>query len=256
MLSGLRAINSTRHPHSKAVTPRKPTKVQHAKVKLHHSPQKAKQALLAVGRCCRDCGKRLGPLEATFHCCTKALEWPFAAESVAGAWACAGTGTGSVTKCHLVSIGSCLKSNAARARFHDLWEFVRNDLSHGIDPPQLDSVAAGVSVVLLGLRGSVVVGLVWAERAATATLDNDPDHTRRARLGIALVWVRRSERRRGLATALVDAARRLAAGPGTAPVAIGEVAFSQPTLHGAAFASKYTEQAHAGQVLVYQPTWA
>eukprot|EP00913_Durusdinium_trenchii_P021852 g20533.t1 len=53
-------------------------------------------------------------------------------------------------------------------------------------------------------------------------------------LGVALVWVRRRERRRGLATALVDCLRRLNGG--------ATVAFSQPTDLGFAFATRYSRQ--------------
>ncbi|CAK9059428.1 unnamed protein product [Durusdinium trenchii] len=66
-------------------------------------------------------------------------------------------------------------------------------------------------------------------------------------LGVALVWVRRRERRRGLATALVDCLRRLNGG--------ATVAFSQPTDLGFAFATRYSRQQRFDSPMVYDPAW-
>ena len=52
-----------------------------------------------------------------------------------------------------------------------------------------------------------------------------------AAVGVAVIWVARSERRRGLATAMVDSVRR------SEPVA-----FSQPTELGWSFASSYSRR--------------
>lgn len=232
-----------------------------------------KQAILAVARRCRDCGARLGVIEGALHRCTAALEWPFAVEALAGRWP--GASAGGTGSCRVVRlVGSCLVSSpSAREHFAALWTFVRRDLSHGIDLPEASALAAGASAVILGLRGREVAGLLWAERPAAAAglveiegegskerTSEEPASTaagsqRCARLGVALIWVRKAERRRGLATALVDAARCHLAGLGEPPVPSEEVAFSQPTDLGRAFAGHYTRPACGGKILVYRPSW-
>eukprot|EP00931_Biecheleriopsis_adriatica_P103401 TRINITY_DN78244_c0_g1_i1.p1 TRINITY_DN78244_c0_g1~~TRINITY_DN78244_c0_g1_i1.p1 ORF type:complete len:317 (-),score=47.18 TRINITY_DN78244_c0_g1_i1:176-1126(-) len=78
-------------------------------------------------------------------------------------------------------------------------------------------------------------------------------------LGVALIWVRRAERRRGIATALINAARHLAGSAGGSRDMT--VAFSEPTDLGFAFASAYTSSKEAARsssmpstkLVVYQP---
>lgn len=242
-----------------------------------------RQTVLAVARNCRDCGMRLGPLEAAMHECTSTVEWRCKlSQSVAVSWTAAGRTDAS--NCRIVRLGgellaSCAASSAARTQLDSLWGMVERDLSHSLGSPSCADIAAGRSVVLLGLRGRAVVGVVWAEWVpSTASLhgmsspDEDVDLDSAATrvvgatvaepyLGVALVWVRRSEQRKGLATALVEAARKSAAGCpllGSAgpAVPLERLAFSQPTNEGFAFASRFLRTAHHGRVLVYQPEWA
>merc|ERR1719386_170001 len=42
-----------------------------------------RQTVLALARTCRECGMRLGPLEAAMHKCDEALQWTCAAEQLA-----------------------------------------------------------------------------------------------------------------------------------------------------------------------------
>mmetsp|Transcript_44545 Transcript_44545/g.92789 ORF Transcript_44545/g.92789 Transcript_44545/m.92789 type:complete len:277 (+) Transcript_44545:57-887(+) len=232
-----------------------------------------RQCVLAVARRCRDCGVRLGAVEGALHRCTAALEWPFAVEALAGPWP--GANAGGAGLCRVVRLaGSCLVSSAtAREQFDALWTFVRKDLSHGIDLPEAGALAAGASAVLLGLRGREVTGLLWAERPAAAAglleIEGNGSEERNseepaatiaasrecARLGVALIWVRKAERRRGLATALVDAARCHLAGLGAPHVPPEQVAFSQPTDLGRLFAGHYSRAARAGKILIYRPSW-
>lgn len=242
---------------------------------LVQKPQYRQQAMLGVSYCCPDCGLCLGPLEGALHKCTMALEWPFAAETVARAWV--GTGVKGAGGCRIVRLGAELLAPAACAQFEALWDFVRGDMSHGLDPPAARNVATGACVILLSLRKHEVVGLLWAEPIITAQLveaepildtENTMDEATSvpnikgqlaksrkvlATLGICFIWVQRSERRKGLATALVEAARRDAAGFGAPPVLVEQVAFSQLTNLGLTFARKYLRAIHAGQVLIYNP---
>mmetsp|Transcript_29574 Transcript_29574/g.92328 ORF Transcript_29574/g.92328 Transcript_29574/m.92328 type:complete len:271 (-) Transcript_29574:46-858(-) len=235
---------------------------------------KPQQTLLAIARRCRECGEQLGALEGALHSCTMSLEWPHGgAESLAELWPGAGAGAGGTAACRLLRLGSGLLAAAASARFAALWDFIRGDLSHGLDPPSPERVAAGAATVFLGLRGREVVGLIWAESigmlqrveclpggpscesvaslGAGSSPDRRPGQAARAAIGVVLIWVRRSERRRGLATALVEAVRRHAAGPGGRSVPREAVAFSQPTDLGLEFARGYAGAAHGGQVRVY-----
>lgn len=203
---------------------------------------------------------RLGALEGALHTCSAALEWPFAAHTVGGPWKGSTVTSGA---CRIVRLGSGILQDAARSHFRDLWEFIRGDLSHGLDPPALEAVSGGQSMLLLGLRGREIVGLIWAKPTRTAqlcatnaTLD-DIQRTAgvRTTIGVEIIWVRRSERRRGVATALVDAVREQAASFGGLPVPREAVAFSQPTEMGSSFAGSYSKSASRnGRVLVYQPS--
>lgn len=198
-----------------------------------------------------------------------ALEWPFTAETVTRAGVRAGVGGAS--GCRIVRLGTGLLAPAASVQFEALWDFIRGDMSHGLDPPATKNVATGTSIVLLSLRKHEVVGLLWAEPIMRAQLVNTehmmtdettmPDFTEelvenktvRAALGICLIWVKRSERRKGLATALVEAARRDAAELGAHPVPVEQVAFSQLTSLGFTFARQYLRATHKGQILIYNP---
>merc|ERR1711879_800940 len=64
--------------------------------------------------------------------------------------------------------------------------------------------------------------------------------TLRRSIGVEVIWVRKSARRRGLATVLVDAARESTAKFGEKPLPRNAVAFSQPTDMGSAFARGYS----------------
>lgn len=224
--------------------------------------------MLAVAHTCRECGARLDRLEALVHHCAAALEWPYGGDAVAGPWAGAARAAISSGACRIVRLSAqLLASRSASSRFGELWDYVRSDLSHGLDPPAPSAAAAGECAMLLALRGREVVGLLWAERATSAALleadeaDSHGGATETApqvpvQLGVALVWVRRSERRRGLATAMLDAARSCMAPFGAAVVSKAAVAFSQPTSMGAALACGYSGAYHAKRVPVYCPSWA
>jgi len=195
-------------------------------------------------------------------------------------------------------------------RLKELWEHVREgDLSHSLEPPSCEAIAAGTAWLLLVLKGKEVIGLLSAERLSHATqlaaagswtpppvavqkassaqdwksslhprvclkdvvpaaaevaeVRTPSPRARRASrnkaaLGVALIWVRRSERRRGFARALVDATRKIAAlgSPGSVDIRASEVAFSQPTDLGLAFASSYVAcPKQAAAPLIYEPTW-
>mmetsp|Transcript_98152 Transcript_98152/g.194373 ORF Transcript_98152/g.194373 Transcript_98152/m.194373 type:complete len:196 (+) Transcript_98152:233-820(+) len=195
-------------------------------------------------------------MEAALHECTLMLEWPFGSDEV-----CASNGY------RFLRLGSAgLATLAAQSRFDDIWEFVRNDVSHGLEPPTKEALAEGRAFILLAVQGRRVVGLVSAERLTPdQKLQCMPDEDspglalvepgvhphgifQTAALGIFLIWVRRSERRKGLASAMVDVVRQVATLPGQVMASAGQVAFSQPTKLGFAFAKRY-----AGQALVYTP---
>lgn len=153
------------------------------------------------------------------------------------------------------------------SRLAELWETIREtDLSHSLDLPSGERLANGSAWLLMALKGREVLGLLSAERIAgtsSACLDSsgsgmkqkseadaskaDIGQRTKPTLGVAVVWVRRRERRRGLATSLVDCLRRLNGG--------GSVAFSQPTELGFNFASSYSCRQHTGP-LVYDPDWS
>eukprot|EP00929_Paragymnodinium_shiwhaense_P105854 TRINITY_DN70912_c0_g1_i1.p1 TRINITY_DN70912_c0_g1~~TRINITY_DN70912_c0_g1_i1.p1 ORF type:complete len:284 (-),score=46.44 TRINITY_DN70912_c0_g1_i1:239-1090(-) len=221
------------------------------------------QALLAVSRTCRECGCRLSPLEAALHKCTEALEWSYGGDVVA-------PGPGGDAGCRVVRLPAKLPP-AARSRLEALWAFVRAELPHSLGDPPSDS-----DQLLLALHGRRVVGLLWAERVSMARLievdsmDASDDITESSAatspeilqstggtpaLGVALMWVRRSEQRKNIATTMVDAMRAQASSLGRGDVPLEQVAFSQPTTQGFAFAARYLHRVRGGKVLVYLPDW-
>eukprot|EP00435_Cladocopium_sp_Y103_P027147 s5134_g6.t1 len=242
---------------------RKKPRVLKEKPKTVSKPQR----LLAVARCCRDCGLRLSALEDALHQCSKAFDWPFPAETICSASASSG-------QCRLVRLGANTLRGTMLSRLTELWETIREtDLSHSLDLPSGERLANGSAWLLMALKGREVLGLLSAERiagTASACLDSSgltgmkqksetdtskADIGQRTKateptLGVAVVWVRRRERRRGLATSLVDCLRRLNRG--------GSVAFSQPTELGFNFASSYScRQQHTSEgPLVYDPDWS
>lgn len=238
----------------------------------HQQRQQQQQALLGVARRCRECGEALRPLEAALHDCAAVLTWPFQADAISDP-----SDPTMATRCgavRVVRIGARPLTAAAREHLGALWEFVRQDLSHGLELPSAEALSAGSCAIILALRGRDLLGLLLVERiagadlcfassmcdggAAAAAACSEESLGRTAvreepALGVVLVWSRRSERKRGTATRLVDAARSLCAGAGAAPVPLGKLAFSQPTDSGLAFAKRYLGGAHGGDVLVYQP---
>merc|ERR1719410_2670189 len=122
---------------------------------------KQHQALLAFARRCLECGEHLGPMEASLHECAIMLEWPFGGDEV-----------GSFNGCRFLRLGAASlvtpavqhMSPRAQSRFDDIWEFVRNDVSHGLEQPTSEALASGRAFILLALQGRRVVGLVSAER--------------------------------------------------------------------------------------------
>ncbi|CAJ1393375.1 unnamed protein product [Effrenium voratum] len=255
-----------------ATSCRKKTRPVKTALKREAGAQTKVQSLLAVARSCRDCGQRLSPLEDALHQCSVSLEWPFPAESL------------SSDGCRVVRLGPSALRGAAGVRLVELWEKIRDtELSHALELPSAERLANHSAWLLLALRGKEVLALLSAERVPASWAAISPesasrtaltcdkqksiaaplqphsegavaDHEARTpprragfALGVAVVWVRRRERRRGLATALVDCARRISG---------GAVAFSQPTELGFAFASAYTR--HRGSTslpLVYEPDW-
>lgn len=253
-----------------------------------------RQTLLMVTHRCRDCGQKLSPAEDALHCCTAALFWPFAASSEHVPAASSGRGGARASSSAAWRImrlsANCLRG-AAGLRLREIWEHVREgDLSHALELPTAEAVASKTAWLLLALRGKEVLGLLSAERvgpSACCELRESESYESRpgappakrprldsqsaafkddSVLGVALIWVRRSERRRGLATTLVDAARRLesqsraACVGGQAREGTVAVAFSQPTELGKVFATKYSSAASmandasdSSEPLVYQP---
>jgi len=240
------------------------------------SAQQQLQTVLAVARCCRHCGERLSGVESALHSCTLALNWPFGSELVGDLPA-----SSAGVRVARIRAGSWTNPSIVE-QIAALWDFIRHDLSHGLELPSVDRAVSGAAVVFLGLRGREVFALLVAEslpvgaalEVVGAPQDRDrlaqisegqeaslaeqlpaTNLSRRATLGVNLIWVRRTERRKGLATALVDAARRHAGGNfGAASVPKTEVAFSQPTEAGATFAARYSQhQSNAkSHVLVYR----
>eukprot|EP00927_Polykrikos_kofoidii_P062877 TRINITY_DN57676_c0_g1_i1.p1 TRINITY_DN57676_c0_g1~~TRINITY_DN57676_c0_g1_i1.p1 ORF type:complete len:277 (+),score=40.55 TRINITY_DN57676_c0_g1_i1:240-1070(+) len=238
---------------------------------------KPRQTLLAVARRCRDCGLHLNAMEGALHQCSVALEWRFSGEVVANGWH--GAAESSPEVCRVLRLDQNL-APAAREQLEAVWDFIRKELPHSLGGPPVLASRCGAGeppILLMGLRGRIVVGLLWAERVAahrvfevadvsdcgkshgsgcvSTTASHGDQHKQVAVLGVALIWVRRGEQRRGLATALVNAARRQPATFGCQDVALEEVAFSQPTDQGFEFASRYLHCARKGKVLIYEPPW-
>mmetsp|Transcript_95710 Transcript_95710/g.167127 ORF Transcript_95710/g.167127 Transcript_95710/m.167127 type:complete len:203 (-) Transcript_95710:38-646(-) len=181
-----------------------------------------------------------------------------------------GAGTGKKTTEKVVALSSDHATPRAVEQFEALWSFIEGDLPHTLGAPTLEKIEPGQTTILLGLRGREVCGLLWAERLEAEKIElweatkasNEAGSLPlgasvglRASLGINLIWVRRSERRRGLARALVDAARaRTQILGSTAPTPVEEVAFSETTDQGFAFAASYLADARGGgRVLTFRP---
>jgi hypothetical protein len=158
-------------------------------------------------------------------------------------------------------------SSGALQRFEELWSFVMNDLSHSLGIPSLEDLRHGSNALLICLSGRQVTGVLWAERLSEnsmlsdvpASSDSSSDSVigkaigRKAILGVRLIWVHRTHRKRNLATSLVDAARVYAGGLGGKALPAEEVAFSQPTTQGLAFATSYMKAACGSNAVVYAP---
>ncbi|CAE7637314.1 STR6 [Symbiodinium sp. CCMP2456] len=217
-------------------------------------PGGCSQSLLAVARNCRECGERLTALEGALHLCPAIFEWTFPAETLGSAPSAEGP-------CRLVRLGANARKGAADAKLVELWENIRKtQLSHILELPSTEQLASQSASILLALRGKDVLALLSAERItadklgrpflasrATQTQPMLQSQKTEPLLGVALLWTRRRERRRGLAVALVDRARQLLA-PGS------RVAFSQPTELGQAFARQYVQrmsEQEESSVLVY-----
>jgi len=222
------------------------------------------QTILAIARHCRDCGHALSALEGTLHRCAESLEWR-------GSEAFASLAT-MASGCRIARLPvSAANSSTARARLEAVWEFIQHDLSHAFHLPSAEALTSGASAILLALRGRQVLGLLWAERITSAVLSSRTERRNccddgaptascqaaqvRASIGVALVWVRRTERRRGVATALINAARATLAGAGSTPVPVNEVAFSQTTRMGSDLAERYLGEVHQGDIPLYEPAW-
>mmetsp|Transcript_2916 Transcript_2916/g.6986 ORF Transcript_2916/g.6986 Transcript_2916/m.6986 type:complete len:240 (+) Transcript_2916:77-796(+) len=206
------------------------------------------QSLLAVARTCRQCGERLTALEDALHQCPAVFRWTFSAEAVGSAASTDGA-------CRLVRLGACARRGAANARLEELWENIRDtQLSHILDLPSAERLASKAAIILLALRGKDVLALISAERIpvqhvyywqASSGSKLVSSSASGPALGVSVIWTSRRQRRRGLARALVDCARKLT-------VPDGPVAFSQPTELGMAFAQRYmTTSRGAAEVLVY-----
>lgn len=165
------------------------------------------QRLLAVARSCRDCGLRLSALEGALHQCSTALDWSFPTETV---------GIGA-SGCRVVRLGAHHLRGAALIRLTEIWETIQDtDLAHPFDLPSPEQLANQSAYLLLALKGREVLALLSAERIGAVacpegktkqkSTESAFDSAQRApvSLGVAVVWVRRRERRRGLATSMVD----------------------------------------------------
>lgn len=207
------------------------------------------------------------------HCCTVALQWPFGVTVITGLL---GGGTRSPGYRIVRVAGSDVTGPSASSRFEELWSFVAKDVSHSLGSPLPEELASGSHAVLLCFSGRQIVGVLWIERLeddvklseVTAlgckSVEAGPDlherqlskqvSNRKARLGVRLIWVHRPSRKKNLAASLVDAARMYAGGLGGISLPAEEVAFSQPTEQGLAFATRYTKAACGKPcALVYAP---
>lgn len=206
------------------------------------------QTLLAVPRRCRECGEDLRALEGVLHRCVEGLDWPFGGHSVMKEGEASQSSASFPGGCRVVRLPASAIDAASRSKpaaaFETLWDFVRGDLSHGFQLPQSKSLASGQCAVLLALRGRQVQGMICVERIANATIEKvsvvgeggENAITVAASLGISLVWVRKTERKKGLASAMIVAARHLLANIGEPPIPLNRLAFSQTTDMGTLFA--------------------
>ena len=174
-------------------------------------PGRCGQSLLAVARNCRECGERLTALEGALHLCPAIFEWTFPAETLGSAPSAEGP-------CRLVRLGANARKGAADAKLVELWENIRKtQLSHILELPSTEQLASQSACILLALRGKDVLALLSAERITADKLGPPSIASRTTQtqqmlqsqkteplLGVAVLWTRRRERRRGLAVALVD----------------------------------------------------
>eukprot|EP00049_Salpingoeca_infusionum_P013307 m.248172 g.248172 ORF g.248172 m.248172 type:complete len:235 (+) comp15409_c0_seq2:225-929(+) len=117
-----------------------------------------------------------------------------------------------------------------------------SQMSAGIDPSSCQQVLVytqGVKVVGL-LAFEHIQGAMKCEASAKPDNITCSDVSVPARLGIRLVWVHPSMRRKGVATQLLDTARQRAIYGCSIPKMM--LAFSSPTLDGARLARQYTGQ--------------
>jgi|Transcript_56123 hypothetical protein len=222
-----------------------------------------KQTFLAVARYCRDCGERLEAIEGALHQCRKSLHWPFGSTAVDG-WK---TTEKIGSSFRIARLGSGdLAGLRASARFDELWTFISNDLSHSLGAPSPASLGNRNDTLLICLRGREVMAMLWGELLSEGTSIREAamegQHSqkrlivgRRGLLGVRLIWVHKSCRKKGLATSLVDSLRMHAGGLGGKPIPADEVAFSEPTEQGLAFANRYAYSKSVGDsALIYTPT--
>mmetsp|Transcript_60403 Transcript_60403/g.143998 ORF Transcript_60403/g.143998 Transcript_60403/m.143998 type:complete len:295 (-) Transcript_60403:231-1115(-) len=238
------------------------------------------QAVLAVARRCKECGVHLSATESMHHRCALALAWPFPApEGFAAEGIRMGRG---VTSCRIVRLDSRLFSSpTGRRQFEALWSFISVDLPHALGEPTIEAIASGTALLLLAVQAKEVVGLIWIEVGHTTAYLEDIEVQAETEHGTAcagdenitllpssrrdlddavsvvLIWVRKSMRRHGIATALLDIARECAAAPRLPRREIPRdaVAFSQPTRQGLAFARQYQRAELGGKAQLLQADW-
>jgi hypothetical protein len=238
------------------------------KEKVSISPvSTGRQQQLAVSRICRDCGLRLTALEDALHFCSTAFEWPFGSEVASTTMnnvRLSNSSASSSSRIIRLSASAFREGSSCAARLNELWHHIQDgDLSHSLALPSANDIASGRCSFFLSLRGKEVLGLLSAEHCslsqvsrhrisstAAALVDKEEvvgSGANESLLGIALIWVRRSERRRGVATSLLDAARQASG------VSRDHVAFSQPTELGFSFAAAYEASGVKNDILVYEP---
>lgn len=247
------------------------------KEKVSISPvSTGRQQQLAVSRICRDCGLRLTALEDALHFCSTAFEWPFGAEVASATMnnvRLSNSSASSSSRIVRMSANAFREGSSCAARLNELWHHIQDgDLSHSLALPSATDIASGRCSLFLSLRGKEVLGLLSAEHCSLSQVSRhrissraealgakeesianisgcgvDPTLANESLLGIALIWVRRSERRRGVATSLLDAARQASG------VSRDNVAFSQPTELGFSFATAYEASGVKNDILVYEP---
>jgi len=142
-----------------------------------------------------------------------------------------------------------------------LWvERITNaEILHIAEEDAIGAPAASSAIATAGAGSLVSKASDVLSAAGDVTVNDSPKAMAspvavRATLGVALVWVRRTERRKGLATAMLDAARGCMAGLGSPPIPLTEVAFSQTTDMGSRLAKSYIGASHSGGVLMYSPS--